>query len=347
LARLAVGGDEEREIPPRLAAWLAAGDIGLQPPVRWRRFTGGSSNLTYQLTDAAGRRCVLRRPPDGAGQATHNVLRESGIIDALRGSAVPVASLLASCADPAVLGAPFSVMSFAAGTVLTSAAQAASTTVAYRAAVAESFIAALAAVHQVEPDAVGLAGLGRSENYVQRQLSRWLRQYQLAPTSDAPLIEDVHQRLAARVPPQARSGIVHGDYRLENVMFDEGGRVSAVLDWELATLGDTSADLAWTLLYWTSDPAQAESLILTKAATLPGFPGRRELAARYAALSGRDPAELTFYLAFASWRAACIAAGVLDRYRRGQMGAGTIDLARQAGAIRGRAELADQLLRAA
>jgi aminoglycoside phosphotransferase (APT) family kinase protein len=336
---------EPAEVPAALAAWLAASALELAPPVRWQRLTGGSSNLTYRLTDGDGRQCVLRRPPGQSGGKTHDVLRESRIVDALGGSGLPVPSICASCADPNVIGAPFYVMSFVEGTVLTSVQAAARTTEAYRSAVSESFVTTLAVLHDIDPAAVGLDGLARSDGYVERQLSRWIGQYRDARTQDVPLIEDVHGRLAARVPRDEHRGIVHGDYRLENVMFDETGRVSAVLDWELATLGETSADLAWALLYWTSDAGQAEELILTRATALPGFLDRGDMVARYALRSGRSLDDLSFYLAFAAWRAACIAEGVLWRYVHGQMSPDGVDLSTQARAVRARAELASELLR--
>lgn len=332
------------EVPLALAAWLAASELAFVPPVRWQRMTGGSSNLTYQLTDDEGRQCVLRRPPDRTGHSTHDVLRESRILEALAGNGLPVPAVRATCADPGVVGAPFYVMSFVAGTVLTSAEAAAATTEAYRAAVSESFVAALAALHRIAPGQVGLAGLARSDGYVERQLRRWIGQYRQSRTQDVALIEDVYGRLRSRVPRDGHLGIVHGDYRLENVMFDEAGRVSAVLDWELTTLGETSADLAWALLYWTSDAEEAEELILTRATALPGFLSRADMVARYALLSGRSADDMNFYLAFASWRAACVAEGVLSRYVNGQMSARGVDLAKHARAVRARAQLADELL---
>jgi len=335
------------EVPAVLAAWLAASDLALVPPVRWQRLTGGSSNLTYRLTDGEGRRCVLRRPPDQAARNTHDVLRESRIVDALGGSGLPVASVRGSCADPGIIGAPFYVMSFVEGTVLTSVQSAAATTEAYRAAVSESFVAALATLHDIDPEQIGLDGLARSDGYIERQLNRWIGQYRQSRTQDVPLIEDIHSRLKSRVPCDEHRGIVHGDFRLENVMFDDTGQVSAVLDWELATLGETSTDLAWALLYWTSNADEAEELILTRATALPGFLSRDDMVARYVLLSGRSLDDLNFYLAFACWRASCIAEGVLSRYVHGQMSAQGVDLAKHARAVRARAELADELLRRA
>jgi aminoglycoside phosphotransferase (APT) family kinase protein len=333
------------EVPLALAAWLAATELALMPPVRWQRMTGGSSNLTYQLTDDEGRRCVLRRSPDRAGHSTHDVLRESRIVEGLGGSGLPVAKVRGTCADSGVIGAPFFVMSFVEGTVLTTVEAAEATTEAYRVAVSESFVDALAVLHRIDPEQVGLAGLARNDGYVERQLRRWIGQYRQSRTQDVPLIEDVYGRLKSRVPRDQHLGIVHGDYRLENVMFDETGQVSAVLDWELATLGETSADLAWALLYWTSDAEEAEELILTRATALPGFLSREDMAARYALVSGRSMDDMNFYLAFASWRASCIAEGVLSRYVHGQMSARGVDLAKHAHAVRARAQLADELLR--
>jgi aminoglycoside phosphotransferase (APT) family kinase protein len=189
-----------------------------------------------------------------------------------------------------------------------------------RTSAARSLVDALAALHAVDPDAVGLGQLSRRrDGFIERQLRRWHKQFHDAKTRELPIIDEVHAALAEAAPPQRWTGIVHGDYRLGNVMLSPEGDLRAVLDWELATLGDTLADIGWLLSYWTEagergrPPADAPS-------AAPGFPSRATVAGWYAAATGRDLSDLPFYVAFARWRLACIGEGVLARYQAGVMG---------------------------
>lgn len=298
-----------------LERWLAD---RVAPPLRATRVPHGHSNLTYLLDDDAGRRLVLRRPPLGHVLATaHDVLREARVVTALAGTAVPVPPVLATDGG-AVLDAPCYVMAFVDGVVLRDAATAATLAPAARAAASESLVDALVALHAIDPADVGLADLGRADGYVARQLRRWLRQIDEGGARNRARLADLHDRLAASVPAGEPGRIVHGDYKLENVIVSTAGDVRAVLDWELATLGDPLADLGALLVYWDAHVDGRLPVVAGPGAA--GFPSARSLADRYARRSGRDLADLGFYVAFAAWRLACILEGVHARYVDDSMG---------------------------
>ena len=304
-----------------IGEWLVTRDVPLTPPLDFGLITGGQSNLTYHVTDAAGVRAVLRRPPLFMALASaHDVGREHRIMAALHGTDVPVPSLLAMCDATDVTGAPFYVMRYVDGLVLRTRDDAASALEpAARATVSEALVSVLAALHRIEPAAVGLDGLGRPDGYIERQLKRWLRQYSDQHVEPIPAIERVHARLVAAVPPQQRTSIVHGDYRLDNTLISPTGEVLAVLDWELCTLGDPIADLATALVYWTG-PGDVPSGWLDTATVLDGFWNRGRFAERYAELTGADLSELPYFTAFASWKLACVLAGVHARRLGGAIG---------------------------
>jgi aminoglycoside phosphotransferase (APT) family kinase protein len=184
-----------------------------------------------------------------------------------------------------------------------------------------SMIATLAALHRVDPDAVGLGDLGRRDGYVERQLRRWARQWEQSKTRELPAIEEVGRRLAARVPPQGPAAIVHGDYRLDNLMLSPAGEVVAVLDWELCTLGDPLADVGLLMAYWP-EPGDEVRPLTSPPSALPGFPSRADLAGAYAAVAGRDLSELDFYVALGFWKLAVILEGVYARAAAGAYGGG-------------------------
>jgi aminoglycoside phosphotransferase (APT) family kinase protein len=264
---------------------------------------------------------VLRRPPLGhVLPSAHDMGREHRIISALVPTPVPVPQPLAFCADPAVNGAPFYVMQFVDGVVVRDEQDAERYLDATaRAAAGTSLIDVLADLHTVDPDAVELGDLGRKEGYVERQLRRWHRQFEQSGSEAAPIVAEVHRRLAAHAPPQRRTGIVHGDYRLDNCLVGRDGRVRAVLDWELCTLGEPLADLGWLIVYWLEPGETAIHLPAGVPTTAPGFPGREAIIARYVERTGADVSDLDFFLALALWRRACIVAGVWARYRAGVM----------------------------
>lgn len=335
------GTENSSELPvERLGRWLADHGIGLPSPVRAELVPGGRSNLTYALIGGDGGRVVLRRPPQGGVlESAHDMGREWRFIDALRDTAVPVAEALAREESPALVGAPFYVMSYVDGLVPHDAAAAAALSHEARHEASASLIDTMVTLHGVDIDAVGLGDIGRRTGYVERQLRRWHRQWKQSSCTDVAAIGAAHERLSERVPEQVRTGIVHGDFRLGNMMCGPDGRIRAVLDWELATLGDPLADLGWLLSSWVEPdewPGEAEGA--APPSVLPGFPPRDWLTERYGMRSGADLSYLDFYVAFALWRSACISAGVLTRYEAGVMGDDGFDPAPLREQITGRAE---------
>jgi aminoglycoside phosphotransferase (APT) family kinase protein len=304
-----------------VTAWFAAHVPEARPPLSFSPVAGGRSNLTYTVTDADGRRFVLRRPPLGHLLASaHDMSREHKIMAGLAGSPVPVPPVIGLCTDDSVNGAPFYVMRFVDGVVLRDPDVVDAIPEPVRWAAAESLVDGLAILHQVDPDAVGLDDLGRKEGYVNRLLKRWRGQWEQSQTREIPLVEEVAARLEKSVPPQGPATIVHGDYRLDNVIVDPGtGSVLAVLDWELCTLGDPMADVGMLLMYWT-EPEDEFSPLFWAPTIAPGFPRRDAIAARYAARSGRDLSDIDFYVALALWKAAVILEGVYARYASGAYG---------------------------
>jgi aminoglycoside phosphotransferase (APT) family kinase protein len=304
-----------------LEAWFAEHVEATEPPLSFERIAGGHSNLTYRVTDAAGRRWALRRPPLGRrlGSA-HDMAREHKVVSALGPTDVPVAPVVGLCHEDTVNGAPFYVMEFVEGPILRGVAEAeAFPDEADRRAIGERVADTLVAIHAVDPDQVGLGDLGRKQDYVARQLRRWQGQWEKSRTRELAAIDAVHERLAARIPEQGPATIVHGDYRLDNMILTPAGEVAAVVDWELCTLGDPLADVGLLMVYW---PERGEETIaLGQPANLaPGFPSREELRDRYAGRSGRDLSQLDFFVALGYWKLAIILEGVYARYAAGQYG---------------------------
>ena len=307
-----------------VTAWFAANLPAARPPLAVRQLPGGRSNLTYRVTDAAGNDWVLRRPPlHGVLPSAHDMGREHRVISALAATPVPVPATFGLCQDPAVTGAPFYVMAHVSGIVpRDEATVAAHLDEPARAAAADSLVDALVALHAVDPDQVGLGQLGRRSGYLERQLARWQRQLDQSRTRPLPALDEVHRRLAANLPAQAGPArIVHGDFRLDNVVLSPAGEVRAVLDWELCTLGDPLADLGLLLVYW-AEPGDQTLPLGTAPTVMPGFPDRAAVTAAYATRSGRDLADLDSYVAFACWKLAVILEGVLARHATGAYGQG-------------------------
>jgi aminoglycoside phosphotransferase (APT) family kinase protein len=305
-----------------IEAWFAEHVRGAKLPLSFERISGGHSNLTYAVRDSAGARWALRRPPMGKrlGSA-HDMAREYKVVSALGATEVPVAPVVGICEDETVNEAPFYVMEFVEGPILRGLAEAeAFPKEADRRAIGERLVDTLATIHSVDPDAVGLGDLGRKEDYVARQLHRWHGQWEKSKTRELPAIDEVHERLSARIPQQGPATIVHGDYRLDNVILTPQGEVAAVVDWELCTLGDPLADVGLLMVYW-ADRGEEETLALGQPANLaPGFPTRDELRARYAERSGRDLSQLDFFIALGYWKLAIILEGVYARYIAGGYG---------------------------
>ena len=305
-----------------VGGWFAEHLPAAVPPLTYRRIAGGHSNLTYRVTDAAGGEWALRRPPLGKTlSSAHDMAREHRVVAALGGTPVPVPPVVGLCEDESVNGAPFYVMDFVRGPVLrgTAEAEASFPDEGDRRAIGLRVADTLAAIHAVDPDAVGLGDLGRKEDYVARQLRRWYGQWEKSKTRELPEIDQVHERLSARIPEQAGVSIVHGDYRLDNMILADSGEVAAVVDWELCTLGDPLADVGTLMAYWPERGHEAIALGLP-AVLAPGFPTREEVAARYAEVSGRDLSELDFFTALGYWKLAIILEGVYARYTAGGYG---------------------------
>ena len=299
-----------------LSAWAVEDgrSAGLELPLRAALVAGGKSNLTFRIDDGTGRSFALRRPPLGKLlPKAHDVVREHRLICALaERSAVPVPTPVTACTDPAVIGAPFFLMDFVEGAILRDRRSAGAVAEPVRAAAAEHLVATLVALHGVTPEDLGLTDLAPSDGYLTRQLTRWKAQFDRSRTRDVPDVDTVATWLAERIPPQTETRLVHGDYRLDNAILAADGRILAVLDWEIATLGDPLADLAILLVYWAGEGDEAVG-----PTTLPGFPDRAAIAERYSALSGRSLDTLAYHLVFAYWKLACVAEGVYARYAAG------------------------------
>jgi len=277
---------------------------------------GGKSNLTYEVTDGT-QTWIVRRPPLGHVPATaHDMTREHRVITALHDTPVPVPRTFALCEDPAVLGAPFYVMEKVAGTPYRRAEELQRLGPARTRTISEGLVDTLAVLHEVDPVTVGLADFGRAEDRLERQVRRWRSQLDASRARRLPAADELYARLAGSVPQQP-AGIVHGDYRLDNVLTDTDDRVAAVLDWERATLGDPLADVALLVLY-----ARLGGLVgvhaVADASAAPGFLAEEEMLDRYAERSSRDLSDLHFHLALAAFKLAVILEGVHYRYLHGQ-----------------------------
>lgn len=324
--------------------WLAE-HVGTVGPLRFERLAGGHSNLTYRIDDAEGRTVVLRRPPEGPLLPTaHDMGREYRLISALGPTDVPVPPALAHCTDESVIGAPFYVMGHVDGVVLHTAEMAEQAfTEDERATIGRSFIDVLARLHAVDPDDVGLGDLSRKEAYIARQLKTWWRQYEASKTEEDPLLGRVHEWLQANIPEQGPARVVHGDYRLGNTLTGADHRIAAVLDWEIATLGDPLADLGYVLATW---PRPGDAHVATTSATsmAAGFPERAELVERYAAATGADVSDIDYYVAWANWKTACIVQGVYRRYVDGQLSSEGVDVPGFRRTVEAAAELAAEAI---
>ena len=335
--------------PARLASWLndhvPGGPVELTDI---QLIAGGRSNLTYRLTvstpgpgaapgteAAAGaegiRLLVLRRPPLGHVLPTaHDMSREFRVLSALAGTRVPVAPLVASSTDDEVIGAPFYVMEYVPGVVLRTRADTKALTEAQAADLSRRLAEMLAAIHGVDVNHVGLGDLGRGAGYLRRQLDRWQRQWELSATQDRPGYTQLVERLTAALPAEGQTTLVHGDYRLDNVLvtLDPEPRITAVVDWEMATLGDPLADLGLTLVYWTEAGEEGwlgpggETTgtrgVTADATASPGFWTRAEFAAEYARLTGRDVSRIGYYVAFGYFKLAVVLEGIHARYQQGK-----------------------------
>jgi aminoglycoside phosphotransferase (APT) family kinase protein len=329
---------------PTVARFFARHVPGGDVALAFSLISGGRSNLTY-LVEGGGRAWVLRRPPLGHVLPTaHDMAREYRVLAALADTDVPVARPIALCEDLAVNGAPFYVMEYRPGVVLSQALpDGYADTPAARRRVSEAMIETLVRLHAIDWRAVGLEGFGHPEGYLERQVRRWAQQWERSQTAPLPAIDALAARLRAALPPSPPPTIVHGDFRLGNLALDpaDPGRVVAVFDWEMATLGDPLADLGYTLIYWADpgDEIDAASIGSVSPFTqLPGFLRRAELVDAYARGSGRDVAAIDFYQVLALYKLAIIAEGIYARYLQGKtLGDGFAGMVRPTAALAARA----------
>jgi aminoglycoside phosphotransferase (APT) family kinase protein len=299
----------------RVTAFLEENVVGAHAPFTFELIGGGRSNLTYRVTDGHTGVWVLRRPPTGhVLETAHDMLREFRIITALGDTSdVPVPQTFAFCDDADVTGAPFNVMSYIDGAVVRDEGSAALLDATVRAAASKSALDVLLRLHGPDPDEVGLGDLGRREAYVARQLKRWYGQFQQVTRRRIPALDEAHRLLSESVPIQQKASVVHGDYRLDNLVVSPvDGTVLSVLDWEVCTLGDPLADLGQLLVYWVQ-PGDPVPDLLGAPTVAGGFASRDDLVGWYSAGSDLDLSQLDYYVAFGYWRVACILEGVLSR----------------------------------
>lgn len=290
-------------------------------PLTARLVEGGRSNLTYLVADGTAR-WVVRRPPLGHVLATaHDMRREHRVISALHPTAVPVPEPVLLCEDDSVLGAPFYVMEYVEGTPYRTAEQLAPLGAERTRAAVLGLVDTLVDLHAVDPASAGLGDFGRPEGFLERQLRRWAKQLDASRNRELPGVDALHSALGRALPDSPAPTVVHGDYRLDNVLIGDGDRIEAVLDWEMSTLGDPLTDLGLLVMY-SSDLGLTDSPVSTTSGA-PGHPAPAELIERYAARSGRDTSALPWYTAFAWFKLAVILEGIHYRYTLGRtVGAG-------------------------
>lgn len=291
-----------------------------QGPLHFTLIGDGRSNLTYRV-EGPGGAWVLRRPPLGHVLPTaHDMGREFRVLRALSGSEVPVPTAIALCEDDAVTGAAFYVMEHRPGVVLAQGLpDGYATTSDERRRIGDALVDTLVALHAVDYLALGLADFGRPDGYLERQVRRWSKQWERSKTRPIPEIDELQRRLAREVPVSADATIVHGDFRLGNMALDpaDPGRVLAVYDWEMATLGDPLADLGYTLIYW-AEAGDNPSALHDALTAQSGFVSRDELCAAYAGRSGRNLGRIDFYRVLALYKLAVITEGIYARFQMGK-----------------------------
>jgi len=290
-------------------------------PLTAQRIGEGHSNVTY-LVQRGRERLVLRRPPrPPLPPSAHDVLREARLLRALEGTGARTPRVLATCDDESVLGVPFYVMEEVRGHVITGEMPVALDAAGHRARIGNELVDALVEVHAVQWEGAGLEGFGKPTGYLERQLRRFNGLWDHNRTRELAVVADVGDWLAANLPDSPRSTIVHGDYRLGNVMVgaDPPGRVVSIFDWELATIGDPLADLGYLTATWVArgDPEDTMFSSLSAVTRAEGFPTREEMIARYEQRSGRSMAALRWYQALALWKAAVFMEGNYKRFLAG------------------------------
>lgn len=310
--------------------WIRENVASLTPPLEWTPLEGGHSNLTCKVEDGEGRAAVIRRPPQGELlPKAHDMSREWALISALGPTPVPVPAALGFCEDPSVTGKWFYVMGLIDGRPLYSSDDTNDWVPENRRAIlANSFVDVLAELHALDPDEIGLGDLGKKSSYVGRQLKTWYRSWTSSIAGadyDDPRAHQLQEYFLANLPRQEKARVVHGDYGLHNCLVGADSTIAAVVDWEISTLGDPLADLAYALNPFP-DPEDSLEINPEAATAPPGFPPRSEMAKRYAERTGRDLSRFDYYVGFNRWKTACIVHGVYARYMEGKKSAEGVDL---------------------
>ncbi len=303
---------------PKLERYFAQNVSGFVGPLRAELVNGGRSNLTYTVSDPKNR-WILRRPPLGQIAPTANDIgREHTAMSALEPTPVPVARAVALCEDPSIIGTPFSVASMIDGYVVRSASDGAALKPQTANHIAANLISELVVLHSIDFREVGLTNFGRPEHYLQRQISRWSRQWSFVTTRTLSSFTELHSRLSRSIPEQSDVSIIHGDYRIDNTILssEDLTSIAAIVDWEMSTLGDPLADLGLLLVYWDeiSAPVLPDGSPISINA---GFPSPDQIIELYGRASGRDLGNLSFYRALGFFKLAVIAEGIAERHAAG------------------------------
>jgi len=305
----------------QLERYLAAQIAGFAGPLVIKQFKGGQSNPTYLLETPARNYVLRRKPPGKLLPSAHAVDREYRVIRALHGQGFPVAEPLVYCADESVAGTAFYVMGFVDGRVFWEP-QMPGSNPAERAAVYDSMNATIARLHVLDPAKIALGDFGKGENYVARQVDRWSKQYRASETEKIEAMERLIDWLPKNIPPSGPARLVHGDYRLDNlIVARDQPKIVAVLDWELSTLGDPLADFSYHLMAWHmphSESAAGTATLVDHDLSILGIPSMSDYVAAYVARTGLDPRpHLSVYLAYNFFRIAAILQGIIGRVRDG------------------------------
>ena len=327
--RILLGMSTPTAVPPginfeRVSLFFARNVEGGNCPLAFTLISGGKSNLTYHVA-GGGKEWVLRRPPLGHVLPTaHDMAREYRVLAALAGTNVPVPRPHALCEDRTVNDQPFYVMDYCAGVIVAEELpEGFATTLDERDRMSGALVDTLVALHAVDYNAVGLSDFGRPEGYVERQVRRWGEQWERSKTREVPVVDEAMRRLKGSVPVSPAPTIVHGDFRFGNMILNanDPGRVEAILDWEMATLGDPLSDLAYTLIYWgeeTDDPVRLELRRMASVTARPGFWTRDQIVQAYGQRSGRNVEAIDFYQVLAYYKLAVICEGIHSRYLAGE-----------------------------
>lgn len=305
-----------------LASFLEKNDVPLRGILDVEMISGGKSNLTYKVTDGSTSWVVRRPPTSGLTPSAHDMAREWTVTHALQDSAVPVARTIAFDADGTTLGAPMTVMGFGDGRVVRSVADLDRLSDSEISSVTAELIRVLSRLHQVDHESVGLVAFGRPTGFVARQVATWARQWDRVKTRELPDVMRLHSALQSAIPATSAATIVHGDYRVDNVILDHDNvdSISAVVDWEMSTLGDPLTDVALMCAY--RQPMFDVVLGMNAAWTSDRFPSADQLAQQYASESGRDLSHWEFYTALANFKLAVISEGIAHRAHTGHVAAG-------------------------